>query len=258
MSLHTGSCRSFAKYAGLAIGFVAALAVAAMWLARPPVDEIATIPAALLPPATPELLTIRHNAAAIRPLHSRMGTIQPGDWLEKHTELGQSFDQYLVDHRQPLHERYTTLYVQPLGETTPIQRQLLDDTAGFLGRFFGFTVTLLDTVTLDDLPDVARRAGASPSAEDEQLLTTYLLDNVLKPRVPDDAVAVLGLTAKDLWAGAGWNYVFGQASLSDRIGVWSVHRFGNPEAGPEAYRVCLRRTLGTAAHETGHMFGMTH
>jgi len=92
----------------------------------------------------------------------------------------------------------------------------------------------------------------------DQILSTYVLDQVLIPRVPRDAVAVLALTTSDLWPGKGWNFVFGQASLQSRVGVWSIYRNGDPDAGEEEFRLCLRRTLKTATHETGHMFSMLH
>jgi len=64
--------------------------------------------------------------------------------------------------------------------------------------------------------------------------------------------------AADLWPGEGWNYVFGQASLDDRVGVWSINRFGDPDRDEDAFRLCLLRTLKTASHETGHIFSMAH
>ena len=66
---------------------------------------------------------------------------------------------------------------------------------------------------------------------------------------------MLCLTPSDLWPGRGWNFVFGQASLAARVGVWSIHRFGDPE---REFHRCLVRTLKTAAHETGHMFSIVH
>jgi archaemetzincin len=52
--------------------------------------------------------------------------------------------------------------------------------------------------------------------------------------------------------------VFGQASLRGKVGVWSIYRFGNPEMGEQAYKLCLMRTLKTASHETGHALSMKH
>jgi archaemetzincin len=86
-------------------------------------------------------------------------------------------------------------------------------------------------------------------------LTGYILHDVLEPERPVDALAYLALTSSDLWPGRGWNFVFGEASLGQRIGVWSIYRNGDPET---ELPVCLRRTLSTASHETGHILGMAH
>jgi archaemetzincin len=59
----------------------------------------------------------------------------------------------------------------------------------------------------------------------------------------------------DLWPGKGWNFVFGEANLRQRTGVWSVYHDGDPETD---FRLCLRRTLSTASHETGHILGLAH
>lgn len=104
------------------------------------------------------------------------------------------------------------------------------------------------------MPARARRGEGAQ----EQILTTYLLNKVLKPKRPANAVAVLGMTTSDLWPGKGWNFVFGQASLSDRVGVWSQARYGNLEGSPEEAKLARKRTLKVALHETGHMLGIAH
>jgi archaemetzincin len=215
--------------------------------------------AAWQPPARPDLSGLGDLLEArsrIRPLYRPKGPPQPDDWLLKHAERGQTFDQYLVARLdQPVCKGYQTIYLLPLGDFTPLQEQVLAQTQDALGRFFAMPVTMLDRVALDRLPAHARRTH--PRWGDEQMLTTYLLGKVLMPRRPEDAAAVLGLTAGDLWPGSG-NFVFGQASLAQRVGVWSLYRNGDPAEGPEAYRQCLRRTIKTAVHETGHMLGMLH
>jgi archaemetzincin len=203
-----------------------------------------------------DFAAIRRAGNAIRPLHSKMGKPGPGDWLAHHKESGQSFDEYLRDHKKRVRDQFQTMYVQPLGSFEGTQGKLLEQTADFMSRFYGVPVKTLDTFTLDKLPASARRVH--PEWKDKQILSTYILDDVLKPRRPKDAVAVLGLTASDLWPGDGWNFVFGQASLTDRVGVWSIYRFGDLDESADAYKLCLRRTLATAVHETGHMLGIKH
>jgi len=57
-----------------------------------------------------------------------------------------------------------------------------------------------------------------------QLLTGDVLD-LLKTRLPEDAFALLGVTMMDLYPDPNWNFVFGQASLRDRVGVYSFTRY---------------------------------
>jgi archaemetzincin len=117
-------------------------------------------------------------------------------------------------------------------------------------------VTIRNDLSLDLIPDEARRKH--PEWGMDQILSTYVLDTVLYPRLPKDATAYIAFTPSDLWPGEGWNFVFGQASLSHRVGVWSLFRFGDPDESDEAFRLCLKRTIKTATHETGHMFSMLH
>ncbi len=198
------------------------------------------------------LRSIREAGGRIAPLHRRKTPPQPGEWLDTHPEPGQTFDEYLATNpNRPTTER-TTLYLQPLGRFNPAEARLLDATAELLGRFYGLPVKTLRTIGLDVVPARARRVH--PEWGDRQILTSFVLD-LLRSRRPRDAVAVLALTTSDLWPGQGWNFVYGQASLSDRVGVWSLYRNGDPAT---EYPTCLRRTLKTAVHETGHMLGIWH
>jgi archaemetzincin len=194
--------------------------------------------------------------AKLLPLHTKLGKPQPGEWLDKHVELGQTFQQYVHCHPVRADKAHRVIYIQPLGEFNPSEKRIVDLTAEFMEAYFQLSVKIREGLSLDLVPQTARRTlGASRS---EQILTTYVLNEVLKPRLPKNAVAMIAFTAADLWPGEGWNYVFGQASLGDRVGVWSIHRYGDPGADDEAFQRCLLRTLKTASHETGHMFSMTH
>lgn len=194
--------------------------------------------------------------AKLEPLHTPLGPPRPGDWLTSHDEEGQTFREYLSCRPNlPTAER-GKLHVQPVGNFTESQREILDKTTEFLGLYFGLPVVVQDDLPLEVIPDDARRVH--PSWGMPQILSTYVLHEVLAPRLPADAAASLALTATDLWPGRGWNFVFGQASLRQRVGVWSMYRNGDPDESLDAYRLCLLRTLKTATHETGHMFSILH
>ena len=205
------------------------------------------------PISLPEILNAKTR---VLPLHERKKPAQEGDWLAKHKEAGQTLDEFLARKKPRVFQEYRAIYVQPLGEFSKSQRTVVEQTADFMARFFGMPITILRDKSLADLPREARRVH--PTWNVSQVLSTHLLDHVLKPLRPVDAVAVLGLTSEDLWPGKNWNFVFGQASLSERIGVWSLYRNGQIDGSLDEQRLFLRRTLGTAVHETGHMLGIQH
>jgi len=227
-----------------------------VWLTGIPSTQLTAAAEPRATTAKPTDGEIRAPADAIRPLHSKMEKPGESDWLAKHKEAGQTFAQYRQRHKQRICDQYQTLYIQPLGLFTAAQKKLLTETTEFMGLFYDMPVKTLADVPLDKIPEKARRARKDGSAP--QILTHYLLDDVLKSRRPKDAVAVLGLTASDLWPGEGWNFVFGMASLTDRVGVWSIHRLGDPDENDDTYKLCLQRTLKVAVHETGHMLGIQH
>ena len=204
----------------------------------------------------PSVRELKAGMKKLRPLHQKLGKPRPGDWLVRHKEPGQTFGQYLRCRPvRPVGKR-RVLYIQPLGEFNKTQRKVVSLTADFMGRFFNLPVKVRKDLPLSIIPPKARRTH--PTWGDKQILSTYVLDKVLVPRLPDDAAAYIAFTTSDLWPGEGWNFVFGQASLVRRVGVWSIYRNGNPDAGKRQFRLCLLRTIKTAVHETGHMFSMLH
>ena len=178
---------------------------------------------------------------------------RPGDWLAEHDEPGQTFAEYL--DAQPVRKSgdLHTLYLCLVGEFTEAQQHILDLTREYLAIFFDCPVKVHRHIVLRTIPAKARRTH--PSWGDRQLLTRYILHDILAPDRPVDALAYLALTALDLWPGRGWNFVFGQANLRKRIGVWSIYRNGEPDTD---FQLCLRRTLGTASHELCHVLTMRH
>lgn len=227
--------------------------------------------AAFEPVAFDMLSALSHEASASRPagaapgelrrtirrlegLHERPDLPRRGEWLSVHDEPGQSFVEYLRGRPTVATERRRVLLVQPLGALDTGQQRLVARTALFLSLYYGLAVRVAAPLALRGLP-----RGASRRLDGErQLRTGWLLQQVLAPLVTDETVAVLGLTGEDLYPAANWRFVFGQATLRDRVGVWSLRRLG-PTVGDEAeVQRTLLRTLKVAAHETGHMLGILH
>jgi archaemetzincin len=207
-------------------------------------------------PGGPDVTGLRAAIEKLRPLAAKLAPPGPHDWLARHDEPGQTFEEYVVSRPVVPRGRRSVIYICPLGDFTKTQRRIVDLTAEFMGRYFDRPVKLMEGVPLSAVPARARRVH--PSWGDRQVLATYVLYDVLKPALPADAAAAVALTASDLWPGRGWNFVFGQASLRERVGVWSIYRNGDPDESESAFRLCLLRTIKTATHETGHMFSMLH
>jgi archaemetzincin len=206
--------------------------------------------------ADDSLTTLRNFIDKLRPLHTKLGEPKPGDWLSIHNEPGQTFREYIGSNPVLPTSNRRTIYVQPLGVFSPTQYKIIMLTTDFMGRYFSLPVKVKENLPLSIIPPEARRVH--PTLGDKQILTFYVLNKVLRPRLPKDAVTYIAFTTSDLWPGRGWNFVFGQATLRDRVGVWSIYRNGDPDAGPAAFRLCLLRTMKTATHEMGHMFSMFH
>jgi archaemetzincin len=192
----------------------------------------------------------------LRPLALPLAEPEIGDWLAEHREKGQTFRQYLAADSVRRDHNLTTLYLCLLGNFSEPQQWILARTQLYLDLFFDVPVQVRRRVSLAEIPAHAQRVH--PDWGDEQVLSSHVLHELLEPDRPDDALAYLAFTAADLWPGEGWNFVFGQAALRKRVGVWSLYRNGDPGEGDPAFRLCLRRTLATATHETCHILTMKH
>ncbi|TXT39668.1 MAG: Zn-dependent protease [Planctomycetota bacterium] len=192
----------------------------------------------------------------LTPIAAALGKPGPGDWLANHREPGQTFAQYMRANPVLKNERLTTMYLCLVGDFTRDQERVLKLTMEYLGLVYAVPVKVHRRLSLDKIPDEARRTH--PTWGDKQILTTYVLDGVLAPERTEDALAYLAFTSSDLWPGENWNFVFGQARLRQRLGVWSIYRNGDPSKDEDAFQLCLRRTLKTAVHETGHILTIQH
>ncbi|MDP2653439.1 MAG: archaemetzincin [Candidatus Omnitrophota bacterium] len=192
----------------------------------------------------------------LRGLHAAKTKPGSSDWLAVHSEPGQTFEEYAASNPARPDKTRRTIYVTLMGDFNDTQEAIIRQTARYMEAYFQMPVKFVDPVPLSSIPAEARRIH--PVTGDRQVLSPYVIEDVLKPRLPKDAFCFIAFTSSDLWPGEGWNFVFGQASLEGRVGVWSIYRNGDPRKGRAAYRQCLRRTLKTGTHEIGHMFGLYH
>lgn len=201
--------------------------------------------------AKKELKELRDSMKKIEPFFKPMGKPEAYDWLGSNNEPGQTFEQYLdSDPTKPTKERQT-IYVLPLGTFTPQQNKIIDASVAYLAAFYDLKV---EKLAARELRAAWPNVRQNKFTRTRQIKTGHILNDILKPMLPADAAALIAFTVDDLYPDDSKSYVFGQASLESRVGVWSLARLDDNAD----YSKFLRRTLKIAAHETGHMFSMWH
>jgi archaemetzincin len=194
---------------------------------------------------------LRANIKKIEPFFKPMGTPENSDWLASHNEPGQTFEEYIdADPIKPTKERLK-IYVLPLGTFTPKQQTMIGVTSDYLEAFYDLPVEQMPSRPLVAVHPNFRQNKLTRT---RQIKTGHILRNILTPILPQDAAALIAFTIDDLYPDESMNYVFGQASLENRVGVWSLARLDD-NTNEQNF---LIRTLKIAAHETGHMFSMRH
>ena len=180
-----------------------------------------------------------------------------GDWLAAHDEPGQTFERWVNSNPNIPGAGRTKLYVLPIGEfekgIAPDLEKLKQYTAAY---YHPMPVEMLPVT-----PDAEVPAKERVNFGKKQWKSTDIL-RWLPKKLPADGYAMIAVTMTDLYPDEKWNFVFGQASTKDRVGVFSFARYhpawtNRPaEAGTEA--LVLRRAAKVLTHEMGHMFGIRH
>jgi archaemetzincin len=134
---------------------------------------------------------------------------------------------------------------------------MVETLKGYAAAYFGLKVEVLPCLALGD----SITSRTNPYTHNRQILTSDVL-TILRKKVPADAFCLLAITMEDLYPEPSWNFVFGQASLRERVGVYSFARydpaFYGKKRGKDYEKVLLRRSCKVLVHETGHMFGLMH
>lgn len=180
--------------------------------------------------------------------------VEKGDWLDTQKETGESFEEYIASKPTlPTAER-KTIYIQPIGKFNAEQRNAIRLTAEYMKAFYNLPVKLNADRQVGNVPRDKQRTTGYPKRT--QIRTQYFLDDVLPKLLKDDAAALIAFTNYDLYPDDTWAFVFGQATLQNRVGVWSLARLSELTRGNR--NSLLDRTIKIAMHETGHMFSMKH
>lgn len=207
------------------------------------------------------------------------------DWIASQPEEPQDFVSFYRDpYRKTPISSQKTIYIQTIGsfgdagaQTEQYVEWLREYCQAF---FYGLNVKLLPAVS------VAQTGGSfrvNSNSHNLQILTGDLL-RFLGNRKPENAFCIVGITMIDLYPKDSWNFVFGQASLSNGMGVFSFARYDDnfytrSYAGrlkkqlklkkgdysvfdgyytPPMSSTLLLRSRKTMTHEIGHMFGIKH
>jgi archaemetzincin len=182
----------------------------------------------------------------------------PIDWLAVHAEPGQTFAQFAASGPNRPDAQRRIIYLQPLGEFPTNQSPSLARLREGAAAYFQMEVKTLAPLEVSAHQVTTR---VHPVTQKRQLLAPDLLA-LLKQKLPADAFCLLGITMADLYPEPSWNFVFGQASLRERVGVYSFARYDPAFFGqerPDDYQtLLLRRSCKVLAHETAHMFSLQH
>lgn len=190
---------------------------------------------------------------ALVKLDAPLGVTQPGDWLDVHSEPGQTFSQYIQSKPVSPSVTRNRIYLQPLGTFSSAESNLVTFTANYLQLFFSLETIVLPVVSDTIVPPAARR-----NSDDHQQLQTGFIMNYLQHEIPEDGIVIMAITPFDLYPSDDFNYVFGQARTKNRVGVSSFNRFVDEPLDSTNYQLCLSRLIKTSSHEIGHMFTCQH
>ena len=189
----------------------------------------------------------------------------PGEWRAGpgRSERPQSFPRYVEEDPVRSSSDRHRIVLQLLGDFEKSDRALLESIRAFVSCSFACRVDLAESLPLPQSNRRSRiwnRGGFQKSWVQHH--TKTIMHEVLEPNLPEDAICCLGITQEDLYPDPQWEYVFGQAYLHRRVGVYSLARyfgkFWMMSETQSTRRRAHRRAMKVIGHEVGHMFSLAH
>jgi archaemetzincin len=165
---------------------------------------------------------------------------RPGDWRSHFDEPAQSVEDYRARCANRRTAERGVFVLQPMGDG--LDGETLRRMRDYAEAYFGIP---------------ARLAAPMPIFEEawhpqrEQYNASMIISR-LADRVPPDALVYAAIVSADLFS-PRLNFVFGQGSLKNRCGVYSLHRYASPDP-----KLFLRRALKLMSHEAGHILSIEH
>jgi archaemetzincin len=182
----------------------------------------------------------------------------PYDWLAIHNEPGQTYNEYVDSLPVKPDKKRNIVYLQPIGSFPDGESPSLSALAEFSRVFFTLEVEVTSALPPQDIRLTTR---INRFTRKRQILTTDILVYLMETR-PSNGFCILAITMEDLYPDPTWNFVFGQASLRNRVGVFSLARYSPSFYGETRMRGrdkgLLFRSCKVLAHEAVHMFGLPH
>ena len=197
---------------------------------------------------------VKDSIIALDSLHHPMDEPSPGEWLSAVKETGQTFEQYVNNKPNKKTKNRNKLYIRPIGNFSIAEKAVIQLSSKYLEKFYNTPVEILDSISTIMIPKESKRIHQN----NNQASAKYILDSILSPNIPSDAAAYIAFTKIDLYNNPKKNFVFGLGSLKNRVGVYSLARFGDLENSHAEDQKYLLRTLKVASHELGHIFSIKH
>ncbi len=178
--------------------------------------------------------------------------------MREHPEAGQTFDAFVKSRRNTPNARRNKIILQPLGNFHVHRSPSLEILQEYASAYFALKVKIRSPLDIS-YSEVTTRTN--PITGNRQILAGDVLA-LLRQHILTSDFCILAITMEDLYPDPWWNFVFGQASFWERIGVFSFARydpaFYGERRGADYQELLLRRSCKVLVHETAHMFFLQH